>query len=327
MTTSLQLPTALRTIAEKLKFQIRATHTTGRFRTYEIDLSDWSLSLTDATPCIWVQASDLEILPAPELAECLRDVTRERSWQNSTVLVMVDGDGSSLRTHLPLALPTFVVIDAQAQARIDSSDSPSVETLAILLSQVPRAQLAPYETTKPVTGGQFFGRRSDINKVLQHPQTNYLFVGIRRIGKTSLLKEIQRRMDRIDPPGNDQIRRLYVDCTVINSEEEFLRTLAYNLDRSEIKLLMGRATELKRYQAMMFDRFASLHGKPVIFLIDELDRLLAHIGNDGHLFDVLRAASSAGKARFIMAGFRRAMAAVTDQRSPFYNLATEIRLS
>ena len=98
-----------------------------------------------------------------------------------------------------------MIFDAQAQARIDNSDLPSVDRLTTLFNQVPRAQLAPYETTKPVTGGQFFGRRSDINKVLQHPQTNYLFVGIRRIGKTSLLKEIQRRMDRIDPPGNDQI--------------------------------------------------------------------------------------------------------------------------
>ncbi|MCP4626263.1 MAG: hypothetical protein GY850_22550, partial [bacterium] len=153
-----------------------------------------------------------------------------------------------------------------------------------------------------------------------------LFIGIRRIGKTSLLKEIQRRMDRIDPPAENQIRRLYIDCTVISSEQEFLRTLTYQLDPAELKLLMGRAAKSKRYQRMMFDRFASLHGQPITFLIDELDRLLAHIGNQRGLFDVLRAAAIAGKARFIMAGFRRAMEAATNQQSPFFNLAAEVRL-
>ncbi len=326
MTTTPDLPPALRTITERLKFQYRGPYKVGRFESYEVDLSGWSLSLTDTNPCIWVQSSDLEALSPPELGDSLRDVIRERGWQNSTVLVFVDGNTKPLRPHLSRALPTFVLINAKQQARIQKADSPTAVTLDILLGQMPRSQLAPYETNKPVVGSQFFGRQPEINKVLQHPDTSYLFIGIRRIGKTSLLKEIQRRMDRIDPPAENQIRRLYIDCTVISSEQEFLRTLTYQLDPAELKLLMGRAAKSKRYQRMMFDRFASLHGQPITFLIDELDRLLAHIGNQRGLFDVLRAAAIAGKARFIMAGFRRAMEAATNQQSPFFNLAAEVRL-
>lgn len=326
MTTTFVLPPALRTITERLQFPVHSPHKVGRFETFEVDLSDWSLSLTDANPCIWVQASDLEALSAPELADSLRDVVRERGWQNSTVLVFADGKVESLRAHLPPALPTFVIINGKQQARIQKADSPTSVTLDILVHQMPRSQLAPYETNKPVTGSRFFGRQREINQVLQRPNTNYLFIGIRRIGKTSLLKEIKRRMDRMDPPGENQVRRLYVDCTVISSEEEFLRTLTVELAPSELKLLMGRAAQAKRYQSLMFDRFASLHGAPITFLVDELDRLLAHISDQRNLFDVLRAASTAGKARFIMAGFRRAMEASTDQRSPFFNLATPVRL-
>jgi hypothetical protein len=297
----------------------------GRFETYEVDLSDWSLSLSDANPCIWVQASDLEALSAPNLAQGLRDVVRERGWQNSTVILFVDGKVRPLRPHLPPALPTMVAFDDKQQARIQKADSPTPVTLDILVHQMPRSQLAPYETRMPVTGGRFFGRQREIDQVLRHPNTNYLFIGIRRIGKTSLLKEIKRRMDRIDPPDENQMRRLYVDCTVIGSGEEFLQTLASELDPSELKLLLGRAAQARRYQGLMFDRFASLHGGPVTFLLDELDRLLT-IEDRGDLFDVLRAVSVAGKARFIMAGFRRAMEASTNQQLPFLSRAEPVHL-
>jgi hypothetical protein len=325
-TTTSILPAALRTISERLNFQTRGLCKVGRFETYKVDLSEWSLSLPDANPCIWVQASDLETLSPPELADSLKDVVRKCGWQNSTILVFVDGQVETLRTHLPAALPTFVILNAEQQARIQKADSPARMMLDILLNQMPRSQLAPYETHKPVIGSQFFGRQSEINKVLQHPTKSYLFMGIRRIGKTSLLKEIQRRMDYSDPPHDHQIRRLYIDCTVINSEEEFLRTLTYQLARDELKFLMGRATKSKRYQRMMFDRFASLHGGPITFLIDELDRLLPRANNDWHLFDVLRATANEGKACFIMAGFRQAMEAARNQHAPLFNWADPIHL-
>ncbi|MEM7803161.1 MAG: hypothetical protein AAF633_28480, partial [Chloroflexota bacterium] len=195
---------------------------------------------------------------------------------------------------------------------------------SVLLSQMARSQLAPYETNRPVIGGQFFGRKTQVNRVLTNPNTNFLFIGIRRIGKTSLLKEIKRVMDEEDPPRSGETRRLYVDCTVISSEEEFLRTLTADLAPSEMKLLMGRAAQAKRYKRLMFDRFADLNGGPVTILIDELDRLLSEIDDPNSLFDVLRAAFIAGKARFIMAGFRKAMSAVTNVNSPFNNFATDV---
>jgi hypothetical protein len=298
----------------------------GRFETFEVDLSDWSLSLTDTNPCVWVRASALEDLTMPRLADSLRDVVRERGWQNSTVLLFVDGQARKLRAYLPQALPTFVIINQAQQTRIQNAHSPTATTLDVLVRQMPLSQLAPYETSKPVTGSRFFGRKRQIDHVIRHPSTSYLFIGIRRIGKTSLLKEIKRRMDRLDPPGKDQIRRLYVDCTVINSEQEFLQTLVAELDPFEQKNLLRGAAQAKRYQNLMFDRFAELHGGPLTILVDELDRLLAHISDRGSLFDVLRSVSIAGKARFIMAGFRRAIAASTNKMSPFYNMGATIRL-
>lgn len=321
------LPPALETITEKLQFSYGGPEKVGRFFTYEVDLADWNLSLTDTNPCIWVKASDLDELSLPNLADSLRDVVRIRGWQNQTVLVFADGKTGRLKHHLPTALPTFLLIDNRQQSKIQRANAPTVAMLDILLQQMERSQLAPYETHKPVTGSRFFGRQAEIRRVLQNPNTNYLFIGIRRMGKTSLLKEIQRRMDRIDPPKAGQIRRYYIDCTVINTEEDFLREITSALDPSEMKLLMGRSYQSTRYKRIMFDRFASIHGQPVTFLIDELDRLIKQIGIESELFDVLRAASIANKARFIMAGFRGALDVVTDMKTPFFNLATDVRLN
>ncbi|MGB4869950.1 MAG: hypothetical protein WBP47_07855, partial [Candidatus Promineifilaceae bacterium] len=189
MVTASDFPFALRAITERLNFGCSGPRQVGRFQTYEVDLSDWSLSLTDANPCIWIKAADLKALSLPKLADNVRDVVRERGWQNSTILLFVDGRAEPLRTYLPPALPTFVLIGAEQQTQIQAADSPTAVTLDILLSQMPRSQLAPYEINKPVVGSRFFGRRMEINKILQHPDANYLFLGIRRVGKTSLLKE------------------------------------------------------------------------------------------------------------------------------------------
>lgn len=323
MNVEFEQPRGLRVLTERLNFAYSGPHEVGRFKTYIVNLSDWNLSLTDANPCIWVKAEDIKELSLPKLAEHLKDIVREQKWQNSTILVFVDGKAESLRSQLPPALPTFVILDEQQQSEIVRAASPTIATLDILLSQVLRSQLAPYETNKPVVGSRFFGRQREINQILQRSNSNYILLGIRRVGKTSLLKELQRLMDRFDRPAKDQIRRLYIDCTVINSEEEFLKQITSELDPFELKTLMGRAAGSSRYQRMMFDRFASLHGAPVTFLIDEIDRLLNHQGN---LFDILRSASAAGKARFIMAGFRQAMHATTNHQSPLFNMAEVINL-
>jgi AAA+ ATPase superfamily predicted ATPase len=263
----------------------------------------------------------LNDLTPSNLADHIRDVVRERRWQNNTILLLIDGNGDRLQPHLPTAMPVFVRINQDQQKAIQNADSPTAVTLDILLKQMPRSQLAPYETNKPVVGSQFFGRRQEKNKVLSHPQRNYLFLGVRRIGKTSLLKELQQEMNRLDPPEQDRIRRLYVNCIVISSEEEFWRALIYELDKSEIRLLSRGLAESSRSQRLLFDRFAAIHGGPITFFIDELDRLLEKLSDKKQLFDVLRAASIAGKARFIMAGYRRAMIASANQQSPFFNMA------
>ncbi len=326
MPSAVRLPRALSTIVD-IGFSLTELDEVGGFKTYEVDLTDWGLNLTERTPCIWVEPDHVHTLSPSQLVDSLNDVVMQQNWQNETILIFVDGDVSLLRLQLPTAMPAYVLFGAYQQKQIEEAQSPTAASLDILLSQMSRSQLAPYETNRPVTGGQFYGRQSEINKVLQHPFNSYLFLGNRGIGKTSLLRELERRLNRLDPPGPGRRRRVHVNCTVINSEEEFLRELIVQLAPSELKMLLRRATESIRYQRIMFDRFADLQGGPITVFVDELDRLLVRIGDEAGLWDVLRDAAMDNKARFIMAGYRKAIEAGFNLASPFFNsLAKPINL-
>jgi hypothetical protein len=320
------MPPALLTLTEKLKYSYNGPERIGRFDTFFVDLADLKLSLTDYTPCIWVKAEDLHTLSPVELSQHLQDIARQKSWNNEKILVFIDGEAPLLREYLPKYLPAFILFNQADQQNITQANAPTVILLEILGRQVSRAALSPYEVHLPVAGNRFFGRQQEINKVLQHPQSSYLFLGIRRIGKTSLLMELQRLMDKLDPPGDGQRRRIYIDCSVITSEEEFFRALISEVDPSGMKFYMGRPEHSKRYQRTMFNQFVSIHGTPMTFLVDEIDRLLASLEDENSLFDVLRSAAASGKVRFIMAGFRRPMHLYGSETSAFYHFADKVRL-
>jgi Cdc6-like AAA superfamily ATPase len=319
------LPLVLSTFKEKLNFNCQETGDIAGISTFQVDFSDWNTVLSDKNPCIWVRAENIPE-DIPYLSEQLQDIVREKSWQNEAVLVIVDADAPELKQILPHDLLTFIILDWKDQNRISQASSPTAETLNIILSQVSRSRLAPYEKHRPVVGAQFFGRRGEINKILDNPKENYLILGIRRVGKTSLLKELERQMNKADKPGKDQIRRLYIDCSVIESENEFLRAITYQLDKSELKMLMRQTSQSMRQKGMIFERFYKLHGGMITFLIDEVDRMLVRLKEPEDFFNTLRSVSTAEYARFILAGFRLPMRDVFDQKKSLHHMVDTINL-
>lgn len=319
------LPIVLSTFKEKLNFNCQEIGEVAGISTFQVDFSDWNTVLSDKNPCIWVKTENFQN-DFYYLSEQLRDIVREKSWQNEPILVVVDVNASDLKKILPHDLPTFIVIDLADQIRISQASSPTIETFEVILSQITRSRLAPYEKHKPVVGAQFFGRKGEINKILNNPKESYLIVGIRRVGKTSLLKEIERRMNEIDKPSKDQIRRLYLDCSVIESEEDFLSSITYRLDKSELRMLMGRASQSARYKSLMFERFYKLHGGTITFLLDEVDRMLVKLKDPDIFFNLLRSVSTAEHARFIFAGYRLSMMDVFNQKKSLYHMVDTINL-
>jgi len=201
------------------------------------------------------------------------------------------------------------------------SRRPSGELLDLISAQVPISSLAPYETRAPVTGSRFFGREYEIQRILSNPDTNHAILGIRRIGKTSLLREVER----IYREGGESGHVVYLDCSDLLSTEDYIREVVRKLNPRELVRMHLQQTIF--WFPNFLERMAHAHGPKLVFFLDEIDNLVLMQRGDWELFRMLRASSNKGACQYIMAGFREAMKEQYMLDSPFYNFAQEIRLS
>lgn len=314
-------PPLLRLLSEDLGYSVRPGKPALGYDLFSVDLSSWKLRLTDNTPVVWVRRADLEDTTPQHLVQSLTDVMRERNLSRQIVLVLLEGEGEPLRRYVESPLHNLVVCGKDDQERIVGSRRPSGELLDLISAQVPISNLAPYETRAPVTGSRFFGREYEISRVVSNPDTNHAILGIRRIGKTSLLREVERLLRQ----AQDPTQVVYLECSDLLSTEDYVREVVRKLNPRELPRL-----HMQKYVFFFPDfleRMARASRGKIIFLLDEIDNLVIMQRGSWELFRMLRASANKGACQYIMAGFREAMREQYLLDSPFYNFAQEIRLS
>lgn len=314
-------PPALRRLSEEVGYEVEPVEPALGFELFTIDLSSWKLKLSNRTPIVWVKKADLECCPTQHLIQSLADIRRERNWGRQIALVLFDGDSGPVQAYTASPLYNLVVIGADEQEKILQSRRPSGELLDLISAQVPISTLAPYETRAPVTGSRFFGREYEVARILGNPDTNHAILGIRRIGKTSLLREVERMYRE----GEDSSHVVYLDCSDLLAAEDYIREVVRKLNPRELPRL-----HLQQYVFFFPDfleRMSRYLKRKLTFFLDEIDNLVIMQRGDWGLFRMLRASSNKGACQYIMAGFREAMHEQYLLDSPFYNFAQEIRLS
>ena len=314
-------PALLRLLSEDLGYVVREGKRILGYQLFFADLSSWKLRLSNRTPIIWVKRSDLDGILPQHLLQSLGDVLREQNLSRKIVLVLLDGDSQPLLRHTASPLYNFVVIGYQEQERILESRRPSGELLDLISAQIPISTLAPYETRAPVTGSRFFGREYETSRILGNPDTNHAILGIRRIGKTSLLREIERILKENEDPAHV----VYLECSDLLSSDDYVREVVRKLNPRELPRL-----HLQKYVFFFPDfleRMGRAYKSKIIFLLDEVDNLVIMQRGSWELFRMLRASANKGACQYILAGFREAMREQYLLDSPFYNFAQEIRLS
>jgi hypothetical protein len=315
------LPAVLRHLSEELGYQVHRKKPVLGYELFSIDLSSWKLRLSNRTPVIWAQKADLEECGPMHLAQSLMDVVRERSLDRQITLVLLDGEAQPLRPYLAGPLHSFVILGAAEQEQVLQSRRPSGELLDLISAQVPISTLAPYETRAPVTGSRFFGREYEVSRILGNPDTNHAILGIRRVGKTSLLREVER----IYREQEEEVSAVYLDCSDLLTAEDYMREVVRKLNPRELPRL-----HLQQYVFFFPDfleRMARAQKRKITFFLDEIDNLVIMQRGNWELFRMLRASSNKGACQYIIAGFREAMREQYLLDSPFYNFAQEIRLS
>ena len=125
-------PPVLRRLGEEVGYEIKPAEPALGYELFTIDLASWKLKLTNATPIIWVKASDLESVPVQHVLQSLADVRRERNWGRQVVLVLLDGPSQPLLAYTSSPLYSLVIIGrAEQETLLHSRRPPELADLSL----------------------------------------------------------------------------------------------------------------------------------------------------------------------------------------------------
>ena len=180
----------------------------------------------------------------------------------------------------------------------------------------------PYVVGQWVRGDKFYGRRDLIREILRGPRNSVWVLGTRRIGKTSLLKQLEH----VTSTGEDGFLPVFWDFQGADDPEELRLTFSDALlDAEELLGEIG----ISLAEVAGDDLFASMgalrrrlraQGRSLLLLCDEVEELLGLDRKDPALLRKLRRAMQSQEGvRSVLASSVR-LCALAEQRgdtSPF----------
>lgn len=250
-------------------------------------------------------------LPPPELenAALLRQL---RQLQTGLDVLLVLSPGAdrddALRGFCADRNNLCVCLDQELQTAWLLEREPLTVLLRALARQLRLTRISPYQTRGGVArASSFFGRETLLARVVQREPANYLLIGGRQLGKTSLMKAIERRLR--DHP---QLACLYLVLRDHRLQPRLAALAGLALDST----LEDSVAELVRQQG----------GKRLLLLIDEADPFFRADAAQGYAqLSALRMLSEEGRCHFLLAGFWDLYAAaVLDYQSPLRNFGEAI---
>lgn len=242
--------------------------------------------------------------PEPN-TDALEVVQQLRALRNGldVCMVMVHEPADELIAYCADTANLFVLLDDAAQSEWMLTRRCVEVLLRCLSTQLRITRISPYQTRGGVSrSGLFFGRERLLARVLNREPANYLVVGGRQLGKSSLLKAVQRRLE-----GHPQLV-----CHYVSLRDHRLAP------RMALQFGLDANTSL---EAVIEHIVASHVGKRVFLLIDEADPFFRDEAANNYVqLSTLRALSDEGRCWFMLAGFWDLYAsAVLDYQSPLRN--------
>ncbi|MFZ1388711.1 MAG: ATP-binding protein [Thiolinea sp.] len=250
--------------------------------------------------------------PAEDTLNALRAIPQAEG----RITLIIGADGAYQRKLLNTSQDRsnkYVAPQSKQITELLLSPNPEPVFAKILAEQLALQQLSPYQIGGGVNKEAiFFGRRELIAQIINRDPANYLIVGGRQMGKSSLLKALERRYAE-----NTQVRVYYQTL----SNETLIPRLAAALDLPE--------TESAQTFAQALEAQLKAEGKRYIFLIDEADLFIAHEQAQGYpILSVFRRLSEQGQCSFILAGFWQLYQhAVLDYQSPLRNFGEVLEVA
>ena len=176
----------------------------------------------------------------------------------------------------------------------------------ILSEQLNFRDISPYQINDGVVNEvNFFGRIDLVSQIFNKNLANYLIVGGRQIGKSSILKKLQREYNK-----NSEIDSFYITLR----GDDVIKSISNEL---QIENSLEK-----------IEKYIYKSKKKILFLLDEVDEfILKDIKNSYKITNFFRKVSQEDRAYFIMAGFWHLFYSITkDYQSPLKNFGEIIKV-
>ena len=229
---------------------------------------------------------------------------------NKTQLHIIISQGQAQADELAKECKDFknwLVLPNQKELTRLLLDPAPLDALAtIIATQMQIDRISPYKTSAGITNDAvFFGRTHILATIMQRNLSNYILIGARQIGKSSILKKIERKY-RNHP---------VIQCFLIEANH-----------MTDIAEPIANALQLPP-QTSLNDSLAFMHQQApeyqYLFLIDEADIFVMHEVKTGYqTLHQFRNISEQGVCHFILSGFWGLYKSVAfDYHSPIKNFA------
>lgn len=226
------------------------------------------------------------------------------------MLVVLDDPAAEVMAYCRDSGNMFAALNPATQTEILIGSDPQAALVRMLSRQLMLTRISPYQTRGGITRASgFFGREKILHRIVQREPANFLVVGGRQLGKTSLLKAVERRL--ADQPGTR--------CWYLSLRDHRLAP------RLAVMLGMEATDDMETVLAHidLLSRDARL-----LFLIDEADPFMAQESRTGFAqLAAMRALSDEGRCHFALAGFWELYAAAAlDYHSPVRNFGEVVTI-
>lgn len=287
---------------------------------YFADLTRFRIMVSARTPIIF--PSEGVVFTPNLIRDLLIELHRIKEISGNTIYVLLTDQADLTEMLASLdgsAFDLAIFTSTEIDLLLESNSFPH-DLLSYIRNKIPLGTLSPYRSTGAATGSMFFGREAEIRRIIKNSQTSYAIWGMRKIGKTSLLKEIIRRLsyDR----GVTERELIFLDCGPITEPQDYIYRVVHNLLGSQQADRANSKSFLDILRSYTHDG-----KKPVIFILDEVDALIdADVRNGRPLQKLMRASFNSGYCRYVISGFRASKNDRYNIESPLFNFVDDIML-
>lgn len=274
-----------------------------------------AVTLAPQTVVIRCLPSDLKWPRFTFLIDRTAGRTAERPAERPAGRTTSGADPAWIKQTLQDAYPStvFVVLqDAELQRILLAANSLQAQDALreAIVGQCALRQIIPYRrggSEIPPEDACFFGRKQELELMLDQQRQNFFLVGPRFMGKSSLLNALSRELHRRCP----EVRVTKYQFADDSLGPIRLTNPGLRADSPEgfYESVLARSTEHQ------------------IFLLDEADAFIRSEGQSGSCFcSVMRALSGMGRASFVLAGYRQLEEASMGPEHPLRNFGEVLRL-